>query len=131
RRSDADRETSDHGSIGVAGGAGAASSRRTDTRVRRRPRRRSLAAGRIKGAGSEVRVASVHASHGGGAQSGSETYHRAHPGRTANDRVLRSFGLGLDEKAMEAVAKKKFRPGYKDGRPVTVQAQVEVNFRLL
>lgn len=52
-------------------------------------------------------------------------------GRAVNVRVLHSLGLGLDEKAMEAVAKWKFRPGYKDGRPVTVQAQVEVNFRLL
>ena len=46
-------------------------------------------------------------------------------------RVLHSLGLGLDEKAMEAVKKWKFRPGYKDGKPVTVVATVEVNFRLL
>jgi protein TonB len=52
-------------------------------------------------------------------------------GKAVNVRVLRSLGLGLDEKAMDAVAKWRFRPGYKDGRPVTVQAQVEVNFRLL
>jgi TonB family protein len=46
-------------------------------------------------------------------------------------RVLRSLGLGLDEKAMEAVQKWKFRPGMKDGCPVPVQATIEVNFRLL
>ncbi len=48
-----------------------------------------------------------------------------------NVKVLRALGLGLDEKAIEAVRKWKFRPGVKDGRPVTVLAQIEVNFRLL
>jgi periplasmic protein TonB len=52
-------------------------------------------------------------------------------GRAQNVRVLHSLGLGLDEKAMDAVKKWKFRPGYKDGKPVTVVAAVEVNFRLL
>ena len=46
-------------------------------------------------------------------------------------RVVRTLGLGLDEKAIEAVQKWRFRPGVKDGRPVPVTAQVEVNFRLL
>jgi periplasmic protein TonB len=46
-------------------------------------------------------------------------------------KVLRPLGLGLDEKAIEAVAKWRFRPGYKDGKPVAVAATVEVNFRLL
>lgn len=52
-------------------------------------------------------------------------------GRTRNIRVVRSLGMGLDEKAIEAVSKWRFRPGYKDGRPVPVHANVEVNFRLL
>lgn len=52
-------------------------------------------------------------------------------GHPRNLRVLRSLGLGLDEKAIEAVEKWKFRPGFKDGRAVTVAAQIEVNFRLL
>jgi len=52
-------------------------------------------------------------------------------GRAVNPRVVRSLGLGLDEKALEAVKQWKFKPGYKDGKPVTVAAQVEVNFRLL
>jgi TonB family protein len=52
-------------------------------------------------------------------------------GKAANMRVLRSLGLGLDEKAMEAVRQWKFKPGYKDGRPVKVAATIEVNFRLL
>ncbi|HWB96140.1 MAG TPA: energy transducer TonB [Bryobacteraceae bacterium] len=52
-------------------------------------------------------------------------------GKARNLRVVRSLGLGLDEKAIEAVNKWKFRPGYKDGHPVTVAATIEVNFRLL
>jgi len=52
-------------------------------------------------------------------------------GKRIREAALRGLGLGLDEKAMEAVEKWKFRPGYKDGKPVTVAATVEVNFRLL
>ncbi len=52
-------------------------------------------------------------------------------GRATNIRVQRSLGLGLDEKAMEAVKKWKFLPGKKDGKPVPVAATIEVNFRLL
>jgi periplasmic protein TonB len=46
-------------------------------------------------------------------------------------KVVRPLGLGLDEKAIEAVQKWKFRPGMKGGQPVAVLATVEVNFRLL
>ncbi|MGP8246640.1 MAG: energy transducer TonB [Bryobacteraceae bacterium] len=52
-------------------------------------------------------------------------------GRATNIRVVQSLGLGLDEKAEEAVKQWKFRPGYKDGKPVTVAATIQVNFRLL
>jgi TonB family protein len=52
-------------------------------------------------------------------------------GKAINPRVIRSLGFGLDEKAIEAVRKWKFKPGYKDGKPVTVAATIEVNFRLL
>jgi len=52
-------------------------------------------------------------------------------GRAHNIRVIRSLGLGLDEKAIEAVQKWTFAPGKKDGQPVKVQATIEVNFRLL
>jgi TonB family protein len=52
-------------------------------------------------------------------------------GTTSNIRVIRPLGLGLDEKAIEAVRRWKFRPSMKDGQPVPVHANVEVNFRLL
>lgn len=52
-------------------------------------------------------------------------------GTTRNIRVIRPLGMGLDEKAIEAVQQWRFKPGYKDGRPVPVMANVEVNFRLL
>jgi TonB family protein len=52
-------------------------------------------------------------------------------GLPQNIRVIRPLGLGLDEKAIEAVQKWRFRPAMKDGRPVKVEATVEVNFRLL
>jgi TonB family protein len=52
-------------------------------------------------------------------------------GRAQNLRVIQGLGMGLDEKAMEAVRKWRFRPGMKDGKPVTVAARIEVSFRLL
>jgi TonB family protein len=48
-----------------------------------------------------------------------------------NIQVMRSLGLGLDEKAVEAVSQWRFNPGTKNGSPVTVAASIEVNFRLL
>ena len=52
-------------------------------------------------------------------------------GRTTHIKVLRPLGLGLDEKAMEAVRRWMFAPGKKDGKPVAVAATAEVSFRLL
>ena len=52
-------------------------------------------------------------------------------GLTRDIHVIQPVGLGLDEKAIEAVQKWRFRPAMKGGRPVAVQANVEVNFRLL
>jgi periplasmic protein TonB len=51
-------------------------------------------------------------------------------GRTHEIRVQRSLGMGLDEKAIEAVRVWKFEPARKNGQPVAVQVNVEVNFRL-
>jgi len=52
-------------------------------------------------------------------------------GKAQNIGVKRSLGLGLDEKAIEAVQRWKFKPGTKDGMPVTVAATIEVNWRLM
>ena len=52
-------------------------------------------------------------------------------GVPGNISVVRQLGSGLDEKAVEAVRQWRFKPGTKDGVPVPVSAQVEVNFRLL
>jgi len=52
-------------------------------------------------------------------------------GRATNIHVQRSLGMGLDEKAIEAVRKWIFAPGKENGRAVKVPATVEVNFRLL
>lgn len=52
-------------------------------------------------------------------------------GNPQNPKVVRPLGMGLDEKALEAVRKYKFKPAMKDGKtPVPVMITVEVNFRL-
>jgi protein TonB len=52
-------------------------------------------------------------------------------GNPQNPRVIRALGMGLDEKALEAVRKYKFKPALKDGKtPVPVMITIEVNFRL-
>jgi TonB family protein len=52
-------------------------------------------------------------------------------GNPQDVHVVRALGMGLDEKAMEAVRKYKFKPAMKDARtPVPVYINVEVNFRL-
>jgi len=52
-------------------------------------------------------------------------------GKPVQIRVIRPLGLGLDEKAIEAVSQWLFKPGMLNGKPVKVQAQIEVTFRLL
>jgi periplasmic protein TonB len=52
-------------------------------------------------------------------------------GRLRNIRVTRGLGLGLEEKAIEAVKQWRFRPGTRDGKPVVAAASIEVNFHLL
>jgi len=51
-------------------------------------------------------------------------------GHPRDIRVYRSLGMGLDEKAIEAIRTWKFEPARKDGIPVAVQVNIEVSFRL-
>ncbi len=51
-------------------------------------------------------------------------------GKPRDIRVARTLGLGLDEKAIEAVRTWRFEPGMKDGKPVATMVNVEVTFRL-
>lgn len=51
-------------------------------------------------------------------------------GRTRDIRVQRSLGMGLDENAIKAIRGWRFEPARKDGIPVAVQVNIEVNFRL-
>lgn len=43
-------------------------------------------------------------------------------------KIRQPMGLGLDEKAIEALNKWTFQPGSKDGKPVSVFVVVEMNF---
>jgi hypothetical protein len=52
-------------------------------------------------------------------------------GQPQNIAVRQGLGLGLDERAAEAVRRWKFRPGYRDGPPAVTSALVHVTFRLL
>jgi len=51
-------------------------------------------------------------------------------GRVHNSKVIRSLGMGLDEKALEKVSLWTFVPGKKDGQPVAVAMNIEVAFNL-
>jgi TonB family protein len=44
--------------------------------------------------------------------------------------VARPLGMGLDEKAIEAVRQYKFKPAMFHGKPVAVAINIEVNFRI-
>jgi TonB family protein len=51
-------------------------------------------------------------------------------GNPQNAHVIRWLGMGLDEKALQAVHGYRFKPGTKDGKPVPVEITVEVDFRM-
>jgi protein TonB len=51
-------------------------------------------------------------------------------GNPQNVHVVKHLGMGLDEKAIEAVQQYKFRPAMYQGHPVPVQMVIDVNFQL-
>ncbi len=51
-------------------------------------------------------------------------------GRPTHVRVMRGIGLGLDEKALEAVRQYRFKPATENGHPVVVEMNVVVNFNI-
>jgi protein TonB len=51
-------------------------------------------------------------------------------GMPRNVRVTRGAGMGLDEKAMEAVRQYRFRPAMENGKGVAVEMNVEVEFQI-
>jgi TonB family protein len=52
-------------------------------------------------------------------------------GKPQNVHAVRTLGMGLDEKALEAIRQYKFKPALMDHKtPVPVQITIEVDFRL-
>ncbi|HKE24553.1 MAG TPA: TonB family protein [Bryobacteraceae bacterium] len=52
-------------------------------------------------------------------------------GRVMNVRVTRSLGLGLDEKAIEAVKQWRFRPALEDGNAISIPVDIAFSFQLM
>ncbi len=52
-------------------------------------------------------------------------------GKTRDIQAAKSLGLGLDEKAIDAVTASVFQPATKTGQPVNVYASINVTFHLL
>jgi TonB family protein len=51
-------------------------------------------------------------------------------GMPQNVHILKSLEPSLDQSAVESVRKYRFKPATKDGVPVAVEVNIEVNFRL-
>ena len=51
-------------------------------------------------------------------------------GRVTNTRVVKGLGNGLDQNALVAVRQWRFQPGTSDGRPVAMDAEVDIEFNL-
>jgi protein TonB len=51
-------------------------------------------------------------------------------GNPSHVRVVRGVGMGLDEKAVDAVRQYKFKPAMQNGKPVAVDLYIDVNFQI-
>jgi protein TonB len=51
-------------------------------------------------------------------------------GMPQNVHVLRGVGMGLDQKAVEAVRQYRFKPAIAEGKPVPVELNVQVDFQI-
>jgi TonB family protein len=51
-------------------------------------------------------------------------------GSTHDIKIVKGLGYGLDEKAVEAARRWKFKPALKDGEPIEKEIAAEVSFRL-
>ncbi|HEX4155127.1 MAG TPA: TonB family protein [Acidobacteriaceae bacterium] len=51
-------------------------------------------------------------------------------GRPRGVRVVRGVGMGLDEKAVQAVQQYRFKPAMQNGKPVSVDLYIDVNFQI-
>ena len=51
-------------------------------------------------------------------------------GMPQNVHVVRGVGMGLDQKALDAVKQYRFKPAKENGKPVAVQLNVEVDFQI-
>jgi periplasmic protein TonB len=51
-------------------------------------------------------------------------------GLPSHVHVIRGVGMGLDEKAIEAVRQYRFKPAMENGKPVLVELNIEVNFQI-
>jgi protein TonB len=51
-------------------------------------------------------------------------------GLPADIKIIRSLGIGLDEKAVEAVKTWRFDPALHDGKAIPVKVETDLTFRL-
>jgi protein TonB len=51
-------------------------------------------------------------------------------GNPSHIRVIRGVGMGLDEKAVEAVRQYRFKPAIQNGKPVKVDMYIDVDFNI-
>jgi periplasmic protein TonB len=51
-------------------------------------------------------------------------------GNPSHVKVVRGVGMGLDEKAVDAVRQYKFKPAMQNGKPVKVDLYIDVNFQI-